>query len=398
MSPSKASSAPTRGHSGCGFVLIGVDGRTLEVLCTAEQREEWLKALAEAQHRRGTHPLRAKMLKRKEHSRLWKGYNERHFTLDFDQGVLYYGYTAKDENWRKPFKLADIARVEKVDKGWMQIDVDDAASTGSQDVAGFSSRQDGEDSDGDAMGPTTSSRSLGDAMGPSLSSRSVGEQPMGQTASMKSAGLGGNPRPPMMPAVKVVLLGNANVGKTSLILRYCRSEFNDKVPTTVGVDFLSKQEEVDGQSLKVRVWDTVGQDRHLSNGMAPLLFRDASAVLLVFDCMSRASFDRCSHWLNQVQAQANMQSVAVMLGANKIDRASDARTVTRQEAEKFAEENGLLYADMSAKTGEGVQQAMKALLRKHLELEQARERDRPAGRDSFMLRPQTSARESRCRC
>jgi len=330
------------------------------------------------------------MLKRKENARLWSGFNERHFTLDFDQGVLYYGYSAKDKNWRKPIKLLDIERVEKVDRGWMQIDVDDAESTGSTDFSAFAH---GEPED---VGQRSQSPGQ-DRMVPTSSTKSAGEASMGPSLSSKSLGAFANPRPPVIPAVKAVILGSANVGKTSLVVRYCRNTFSDKVPSTVGVDFLQRQDEVDGQQLKVRVWDTAGQERHLSSGVAPLLFRDANAVLIVFDCLAKASFERCSQWISQVRTQVNPQSVAIMLAANKVDKASEGRAVRRHEAEKFAEEEGLLYAEVSAKTGEGVQQAMKALLRRYLELDAL---DRPQGRGSFPLTPPnlTEQERSGCRC
>jgi len=96
---------------------------------------------------------------------------------------------------------------------------------------------------------------------------------------------------------KVVLIGDSNVGKTSLLKRFTDSEFEHDAAPTVGVDYATRQiESGDGKTLEAHVWDTGGQERHHS-AITASFYRSAVGALVVFDLTSRASFERCQRWL-----------------------------------------------------------------------------------------------------
>ena len=114
---------------------------------------------------------------------------------------------------------------------------------------------------------------------------------------------------------KLVLLGNAGVGKSCLVLRFVRGEFVDDLDTTVGAAFLTKTVTLDGAPVKVEIWDTAGQERYRS--LAPMYYRGAQAAVVVFDLTSRDSFEGAKGWVKELQKKADPQ-VVIALAGNKV--------------------------------------------------------------------------------
>jgi GTPase SAR1 family protein len=98
-------------------------------------------------------------------------------------------------------------------------------------------------------------------------------------------------------SAQVVLLGEGSVGKTSLVLRYCKDEFNDKHLTTIQASFFAKRISVGQARVKLAIWDTAGQERYAALG--PIYYRDANGALLVYDITDRQSFDRVKQWVRR---------------------------------------------------------------------------------------------------
>lgn len=148
--------------------------------------------------------------------------------------------------------------------------------------------------------------------------------------------------------IKLVLLGESGVGKSSIALRYVRGEFNENGEATIGAAFLTKTVNVRGQSVKFDIWDTAGQERYHS--LAPMYYRGAPAAIVVYDVTSTSSFNRAKAWVKELLQQANAQMV-ICLAGNKADMASENRAVSKEEAKELADENALLFTETSAKTG-----------------------------------------------
>ena len=155
--------------------------------------------------------------------------------------------------------------------------------------------------------------------------------------------------------IKIVLLGEPAVGKTSLIRRYVHDEFSDTYKTTLGVDFLSKTIEKHFIA-KLQIWDIAGQMRFAT--FRKTFFSGAQGAFLVFDITRRGTFQRLSAWAQDVKNFT--QGAQCMVIANKVDK--EKRTVSKEAIEKFAKSIGAISVlETSAKTGEGVEEAFEHL-------------------------------------
>ncbi|XP_021107118.1 ras-related protein Rab-26 isoform X3 [Heterocephalus glaber] len=123
------------------------------------------------------------------------------------------------------------------------------------------------------------------------------------------------------------------------------------------VAFKNKVLDVDGMKVKLQIWDTAGQERFRS--VTHAYYRDAHALLLLYDVTNKASFDNIQAWLTEIQEYAQDDVVLMLLG-NKVDSAQE-RVVKREDGEKLAKEYGLPYMETSAKTGLNVDLAFTAI-------------------------------------
>lgn len=183
--------------------------------------------------------------------------------------------------------------------------------------------------------------------------------------------------------VKLVLLGEAAVGKSSVVLRFVSNEFQANKEPTIGAAFLTQKCRLEDRVLRYEIWDTAGQERFHS--LAPMYYRNAQAAVVVYDVTKASSLEKAKTWVKELQRQAN-PNIVIALAGNKIDlvqpsssstpsspepedEADDAtatpgenvdgegeslRQVPREEAEAYAQEAGLLFFETSAKTGEGI--------------------------------------------
>jgi Ras-related protein Rab-5C len=145
---------------------------------------------------------------------------------------------------------------------------------------------------------------------------------------------------------KLVLLGEAAVGKSSLVLRFVKGHFQDYQESTIGAAFLTQTVCLEDITVKFEIWDTAGQERYHS--LAPMYYRGAQAAIVVYDITSPDTFKRAQAWVKELRQQAN-QNIVIALAGNKADLANQ-RTVDNEEAEQYAKENNLLYMETSAKT------------------------------------------------
>jgi len=160
---------------------------------------------------------------------------------------------------------------------------------------------------------------------------------------------------------KLVLLGESAVGKSSLVLRFVKDQFDDYRESTIGAAFLTQTVTLDDQStVKFEIWDTAGQERYKS--LAPMYYRNANCAVVVYDITQSASLEKARTWIRELQRQAD-PSIVIALCGNKLDLAA-RRQVTQEEAQKYAEEEGLMWAETSAKSGEGVQEIFAAIAKK----------------------------------
>ena len=154
---------------------------------------------------------------------------------------------------------------------------------------------------------------------------------------------------PEIPKYKLIFLGDQGVGKSCILNRFMYDTFTEEYQATIGLDFQSKNVQIDNQDIHLLLYDTAGQEKFRS--LIPMYTRDANIILLVYEVTSKDSFLHLNHWLNDLTTVKKEEVIFVVVG-NKTDL-EDKREVSREEGEQFAKDNDYLFAEVSAKTGEG---------------------------------------------
>ncbi|XP_050417294.1 ras-related protein Rab-30 [Patella vulgata] len=149
---------------------------------------------------------------------------------------------------------------------------------------------------------------------------------------------------------KVVLIGNAGVGKTCLVRRFTEGLFPPGQGATIGVDFMIKTVDVDGEKVKLQIWDTAGQERFRSITQA--YYRSANALILVYDVCCQNSFDSLPQWLNEIELYAGSKVLTFLVG-NKVDKMS--KEIPTQIGQQFAQRYDMAFIETSAKECENVE-------------------------------------------
>ena len=170
---------------------------------------------------------------------------------------------------------------------------------------------------------------------------------------------------PIDHSVKVVMLGDSAVGKSSLMSNFISGgTFEEDIGSTIGVDFKVKYLTQSGKKVKLTVWDTAGQERFRT--LTSSYYRGVHGVVLVYDVTNRESFEHILTWLAELQRYVSYGDIVKLLVANKIDL-GDARVVLKSEGVALARESGMVYIETSAKTSVGVQQTFTEVVQKILD-------------------------------
>ncbi|GAB4316965.1 MAG: Rab family GTPase [Promethearchaeota archaeon] len=160
----------------------------------------------------------------------------------------------------------------------------------------------------------------------------------------------------------MTLFGSGGVGKTSLILRFVRHFFSERLTATVGTNFMLKDLDVGGVPVQLVIWDIGGQARFES--LRQTYFKGTNGALGVFDLTKPETLEDIPGWIDSIQAVVNDPGLPVFLLGNKVDL---PRAIPREQAVVRAEELGCGYLETSAKTGESVEEAFGAVAAKCLE-------------------------------
>ncbi|KAK9754741.1 Ras family [Popillia japonica] len=181
---------------------------------------------------------------------------------------------------------------------------------------------------------------------------------------------------------KVVLIGDSGVGKSNLLSRFTRNEFNLESKSTIGVEFATRSIQVDGKTIKAQIWDTAGQERY--RAITAAYYRGAVGALLVYDIAKHLTYENVERWLRELRDHAD-QNIVIMLVGNKSDL-RHLRAVLTDEAKAFAERNGLSFIETSALDSTNVDNAFQNILTEIYRIvSQKQIRDPPEG---DTIRPQ----------
>ncbi|CAF1803229.1 hypothetical protein Bca4012_028673 [Brassica carinata] len=158
---------------------------------------------------------------------------------------------------------------------------------------------------------------------------------------------------------KIVIIGDSAVGKSNLLTRYARNEFNPNSKATIGVEFQTQSMLIDNKEVKAQIWDTAGQERF--RAVTSAYYRGAVGALVVYDITRTSTFENVGRWLDELNTHSDT-TVAKMLIGNKCDLES-IRAVSVEEGKSLAESQGLFFMETSALDSTNVSTAFEMVIR-----------------------------------
>jgi small GTP-binding protein len=157
---------------------------------------------------------------------------------------------------------------------------------------------------------------------------------------------------------KVVLVGDSFVGKTNIMSKYLKNEFHEDSKATVGVEFGSKEFNVEGHVIKAQIWDTAGQERY--KAITSAYYKGAKGAFVVYDITRKSSFESIDKWISDLQSSADKKLTVVVIG-NKCDL-EDQRQITKEQGEEKASKLEVAFLETSAFSGENLDKAFEMMI------------------------------------
>ena len=149
---------------------------------------------------------------------------------------------------------------------------------------------------------------------------------------------------------KSVLIGDSGVGKSNILTRFAKNEFNYDSKSTIGVEFATKIMDFKDARVKLQVWDTAGQDRY--RAITKAYYRNAKVAYIIYDITKRSTFLNCEIWLKEFMEHINCDAIIYIIG-NKCDL-NHLRVVSLEELKEFADKHDVFYAEVSALNANGI--------------------------------------------
>jgi Ras-related protein Rab-1A len=155
--------------------------------------------------------------------------------------------------------------------------------------------------------------------------------------------------------LKILILGDSGVGKTSILIKYINNKFDESHIATIGVDYMDKTIKYKNINVKLQIWDTSGQEKFRS--IARNFYRNSDAIFIVFDLNNKDTYNSIKQWINDVEEYC--PNIKKILLGNKSDL---EKNVSEEIIKNFAKENNLQYFETSAKNGTNIKEAFKAMV------------------------------------
>lgn len=158
--------------------------------------------------------------------------------------------------------------------------------------------------------------------------------------------------------VKLMLLGDQAVGKSSLMIRYTEDIFNLNIMGTAGIDLKKKNVTINNDNIKVMIYDTAGHDRFRQ--ITKTQYRGAKGIILVYDVTDKKTFDSVSYWMDHIKENADAD-VEILLVGNKTD-ITENRTVKVDDGAELGKKFNVKVVETSAKSGDNVDKAFMSII------------------------------------
>ena len=152
--------------------------------------------------------------------------------------------------------------------------------------------------------------------------------------------------------LKYIIIGNSGVGKSNITIRFLQDKFSDNYIPTIGVEYGAKSLDIDNMTYRIQIWDTAGQENYRS--ITRSYYNNCSCALVVYDITNKQSFEDVQIWIKDCKKNTTNNILFVLIG-NKIDL-DDKRVISYEEGEKYANDKGMLFFEVSALTGEKIQE------------------------------------------
>jgi len=192
--------------------------------------------------------------------------------------------------------------------------------------------------------------------------------------------------------LKLLIIGDSGVGKSSLLLQYAESQFSETYINTIGVDFKLKTVKIGDKVVKMQIWDTAGQERYRT--ITSTYYRGTQGIMLVYDITNKSTFDSIKRWLTEIEENAGTEVSKILVG-NKVDLVGKfGRGVETSEAKNFADSLNVAFFECSARENLNVSESFETLAKdslKHLKTE-----------DKDVVKPQSKPgnveKKEKCNC
>ena len=197
---------------------------------------------------------------------------------------------------------------------------------------------------------------------------------------------------------KVVLVGDSFVGKTNIMSKYLKNIFQADSKATVGVEFGSKQFNIEGHSINAQIWDTAGQERY--KAITSAYYKGAKGAFVVYDITRKESFESIDKWVSDLKASADKKLTVVIIG-NKSDL-EDQRQVTKEQGQEKANQLEVAFMETSAVSGDNLDKAFDMMINEvykkcHEEMLAEDDLDIEGGQDiNLNKKPENTGNNKKC--
>ena len=189
--------------------------------------------------------------------------------------------------------------------------------------------------------------------------------------------------------IKLMVLGDSNVGKSSILTKYCKNQFLSKYITTIGIDFQIKYLNINNKRIKVQIWDTAGQERY--RVVTKNYFNTSNGFIIIYDITDRSSFNNINNWMDQIESFIGKEVKCILFG-NKNDL-DNKRDVQIEEGEKLAKKYNCPFFETSAKEGNNIEEGFKEIV---MEIIKDNKNSKVKRNNSIILKSKKVKQKSNC--